>query len=346
MTSSSSGSSPDGTALRSRDIAARTADVCGRLLDSLGAPERALASFPFDDTQRKNWHYVPSSRMGLPLDKMDTATRGQTRKLLSTVLSPAGKGTVQAIIDHEVILGTTERAQGTARHARDPGLYYLSVFGTVGSPAWGWRFEGHHLSLHFTVVDGDCIAALPSFLGANPAEVRSGPHKGLRILAPLEDRARVLLDGLQRNQRERALIRDRAPSDIITSNDRSLSLGRAEGVAGASLAGRQREHLLALVEAYVNRLEPRLAEAALATVRDLGLDSVHFAWAGGIAPGEPHYYRLQGPRFFAEYDNVQNGANHVHSVWRDSANDFGEDILRAHHRREHGLREAAGRRLS
>jgi len=195
-------------------------------------------------------------------------------------------------------------------------------------------------------VNGEFVATLPSFLGANPAEVRTGPHKGLRILAPLEDRARVLLGSLQPGQRERALLSDRAPSDIITANDRSLSLRRAEGLPGAALAGNQRDQLMALLEAYTGRLDPHLAEAALAAVRDQGLDSVHFAWAGGPARGEPHYYRLQGPRFFAEYDNVQNGANHIHTVWRDSADDFGEDILKAHYQREHELPEGAERRLS
>lgn len=346
MTSNSSGRSRHETTLWSREIAARMADACLELLDSLGSPKRALASFPFDDPERTTWHYVPKARDGLPLKQMDEAARALTRTLLATVLSSGGNDTVEAIIDHEVMLGAAERAEGKSGHARDPGLYYISVFGAVGGSAWGWRFEGHHLSLHFTIVDGKFIAMLPSFLGANPAEVRSGPDKGLRILAPLEDRARVLLEGLEGGQRDRALLSDRAPADIITSNDRSLSLRRAEGLPGAALAGHQREHLMALLEAYTGRLEAHLAEEALAAVRHQGLDSVHFGWAGGLATGEPHYYRVQGPRFFAEYDNVQNGANHIHTVWRDSAGDFGEDILKAHYAREHGLPKGAGRRLS
>lgn len=336
MTSNSSGRGIGGIAIQSRDVAARATDACLGLLESLSTRERALATFPFDDTERKSWHYVPQPRSGLPLNQMGATARTRLRDLLGTVLSPGGSGTVEAIIEHEVILGAMERAAGGSGHARDPGLYFLSVFGDVGGAAWGWRFEGHHLSMHFTLVDGNFIAALPSFFGANPAEVRSGPDKGLRILAPLEDRARVLLGGLQPDQRERAMLSDRAPADIITSNDRSLSLRRPEGLPGASLAGHQREHLIALLEAYSGRLQPRLAEHALAAIRDRGLDSVHFAWAGGLNPGEPHYYRLQGNTFLAEYDNVRNGADHIHTVWRDAARDFGDDILRAHYGREHG----------
>ncbi|MBA2272637.1 MAG: DUF3500 domain-containing protein [Actinobacteria bacterium] len=339
MTSNSSGSALGGIALRSRDVAERSADACLELLDSLGAPERALASYPLGDVERKSWHYIPKSRPGLSLGQMGEATRALTHKLLATVLSSDGSHTVEAIMDHEKILGASERAEGKSRHVRDPGLYHLSVFGPVGGSAWGWRFEGHHLSMHFTIVEGELFATVPSFLGANPAEVRSGPQKGLRILAPLEDRARALLDGLEPAQRDRALLSDRAPSDIITSNDRRLSLRRAEGLHGGALEGNQRDQLIALLEAYTGRLEPHLARAALAAVRDQGLDSVHFGWAGGIARGEPHYYRLQGPRFFAEYDNVQNGANHIHTVWRDSDDDFGEDILKAHYEHEHGLPE-------
>ncbi len=343
MTSHSSGRSPVRNALQSREVAARATDACLELFESLGERERALASFPFDNGERRSWHYVPKSRPGLPLAAMDEAARRLIRKLLAAVLSSDGSRTVQAIIEHEEVLGAVERAEGRARHMRDPGLYHLSVFGDVGGPAWGWRFEGHHLSLHFTIVGGELIAAVPSFLGANPAAIRSGPHAGLRILAPLEDLARVLIGGLRPDQLDRALLSERAPSDIITSNDRRLSMGRAEGIPGGALAAHQREQLMSLLQAYVGRLQPRLAEAALATACQKGLDSVHFGWAGGLAPGEPHYYRLQGPRFFVEYDNVQNGANHIHTVWRDSADDFGDDILKAHYQRDHELPEGVGR---
>ena len=339
MTSSSSGSSPGRTALQSREAAARATDACLELFESLGEKQRTLASFAFDDGERRSWHYVPKSRPGLPLAAMSEAARRLIRKLLAAVLSTDGSRTVQAIIEHEEVLGAVERAEGRTRHKRDPGLYHLSVFGDVGGPAWGWRFEGHHLSLHFTFVGGELIAPVPSFMGANPAAVRSGAHAGLRILAPLEDRARVLIGGLQPGQLNRAMLSDLAPSDIITSNDRRLSMGRPEGIPGEALLAHQREQLMSLLQAYVGRLEPRLAETALAAVCHKGLDSVHFGWAEGVAPGEPHYYRLQGPRFFVEYDNVQNGANHIHTVWRDSADDFGDDILKAHYHRDHELPE-------
>ena len=345
MTSNSSGSTGL-NALQREGVAARARNTCLELVDVLDEEERELISFPFENGERRSWHYIPKSRPGLSLAQMGQAAQRLTRRLLATVLSPEGSRTVEAIIEHERILGMAERAEGQSRHSRDPGLYNLSVFGAIGGSAWGWRFEGHHLSLHFTIVGGRFVATQPSFLGANPAKVRSGPHAGLRILAPLEDRARALLDGLEPGQQDRALLSDRAPADIITSNDRSVSLRRAEGLPGAALAGQQRKQLMALLDAYAARLEPRLAETALAAVLDRGLDSVHFAWAGGLAAGEPHYYRLQGPRFFAEYDNVQNGANHIHSVWRDPDNDFGEDILKGHYEKEHALPGRAGRALS
>lgn len=345
MTSSSSGRALR-KSIRSRAIAAHATRACLELLDCLGQQDRALVTFPFDNAERTSWHYVPKARNGLAFKQMNAAARTKTHELLATVLSSTGTGTVEDIMEHELILGAMERSAGSPRHDRDPELYYLSVFGEVGGPVWGWRFEGHHLSLHFTIVDGEYVATLPSFLGANPATVVTGSRKGLRILAPLEDRARILLGGLNTDQRDRALLGNRAPADIITSNDRRLSLRSPEGLPGASLVGRQRAQLMALLEAYSGRLNPALAEQSMAVIRDRGLDSVHFAWAGAVEPGEPHYYRLQGETFFAEYDNVQNGANHIHTVWRDAAQDFGEDVLRAHYEREHGLPETAGRRLS
>lgn len=346
MTSSSRGRALRGRFIQSRSIASHATRVCLELLDCLGVQERALATFPFDNTERTSWHYVPKARSGLALKQMDVTAQTKTHELLATVLSSTGTGTVENVMEHELILGAMERSAGNPRHDRDPELYYLSVFGEVGGPVWGWRFEGHHLSLHFTIVDGEYITTLPSFLGANPATVLTGSKIGMRILAPLEDRARSLMGGLNADQRDRALLSDRAPADIITSNDRRLSLRNAEGLPGASLMGHQRALLMALLEAYTGRLHPELAEQYMAVIRDRGLDSVHFAWAGALEPGKPHYYRLQGTTFFAEYDNVQNGANHIHTVWRDAAQDFGEDVLRVHYEREHGRPEAAERRLS
>jgi hypothetical protein len=216
---------------------------------------------------------------------------------------------------------------------RDPDLYFLSVFGEPGGRGeWGWRVEGHHLSLNFTLRDGRVVSATPSFFGANPAEVRRGPHQGLRTLAPEEDLGRALYRSLEGALRQKALLSAEAPADIVTGNAKQAELGAPAGVALAEVSPAQRAALMELVEMYAHRLRRELAEEELARLRAAGLEKIHFAWAGVSEPGQPHYYRIQGPTFVVEYDNTQNNANHIHTVWRNFATDFGLDPLRAHYR--------------
>ncbi len=108
-----------------------------------------------------------------------------------------------------------------------------------------------------------------------------------------------------------------------------------KGLPGRDMNAGQRDALAALIHQYVDRMPDELAAAEIARLEALGLDQVHFAWAGGAERKQAHYYRLQGPRFLVEYDNVQNGANHIHAVWRDPEGDFGYDVLAAHYAAAH-----------
>lgn len=241
-------------------------------------------------------------------------------------------------MDLERILGALEAAEaaGTSGQqsqtfVRDPEGYFFSVFGTP-SPrgAWGWRVEGHHVSLNFTVVNGTFVATTPSFFGSNPAEVRAGPKKGLRILAAEEDSARALLVALDASQRARAIIAPAAPSDIQTMNAMKVTPLSRAGIAAGELTPIQREHLLKLIDAYTSAMAPDLAADRMAKLRKADFEKIAFAWAGETERGKRHYYRVQGPTFLIEYDNTQNDANHIHSVWRDFEGDFGRDLLREH----------------
>lgn len=306
-------------------------ETCAAFLDHLSGPHRDAALFSFDDAERLKWSYLPGPRRGLPLGSLTSEDRGRLQQLLRSGLSEHGETTVTAIIEHELILGALESKHGLDSSGRDPALYFLSVFGEPqGATEWAWRLEGHHLSLHFTLLGNALVASTPSFFGANPARVPYGTHKGLRILAPLEDLAFALMPSFSEGQRRRALVADTAPRDIITSTQRRISLGRAEGLPSSAMSSGQRALLVALIDAYAQRLaEP------LRTATQDAVGPVHFAWAGGFANGEPHYYRIQGESILIEYDNVQNGANHIHSVWRDASDDFGADPLKQHHERHH-----------
>lgn len=321
--------------------AQRMAQTALRFRDALNDAQRKLALFPFHGDERYFWHYTPVSRNGLRLINMTHQQQRLAHELLATGLSARGARTVEQIIALEPILRETERVDGLpSPWVRDPELYWFSLFGEPGgADPWAWRVGGHHIGIHFTIVDRDRIASTPLFFGANPAEVRHGPETGLRALADEEDRARALLNSLDAQQRGTALFADVAPADLLTENHR-----RAEpwilpgGLAYAAMTGEQRSHLVGLIRHYVGRAGDELADQEWARIEEAGLEPVTFAWAGPGEPGHGHYYAIKGPFWMIEYDNTQNNANHVHSVWRDFTNDWGEDLLAQHYRVSHGAR--------
>jgi hypothetical protein len=227
-------------------------------------------------------------------------------------------------------------ANPKGRFARDPKWYFVSIFGKPSvKGTWGWRFEGHHLSLSFTVVDGHVGGLTPSFLGTNPGKVLDGPRKGLQVLASEEEIARALARSLNAEQRKVAVVDEKAPADIITKADRKARRLEPLGLAASEMNKKQFTQLWTLIEEYLRNYRPDLAEEGLKYLEGLDLKMIHFAWAGSLESGKGHYYRIQAPDFLIEYDNTQNGANHVHCVVRDLKRDFGEDLLRQHYEQHH-----------
>lgn len=297
-------------------------------LATLDDEARARGVFAFDDEERFNFHFIPRARNGLPLEDMTQEQRSTAHLLMQSVLSSQGYLKATGVMQLEGILGALENRPGR----RNPEDYYFSIFGTPASDAaWGWRFEGHHISLNFTSVTGDVVVTTPAFMGSNPHVVVGGPHAGRRLLGAEEDLARALLSMLNGEQREKAVIADSAPRDIITGADRQASLERFEGLPAREMNDVQREALMQLVGEYVHNMRPEIARAQMEEIHAAGVDNLYFAWAGSLQRGEGHYYRVHGPSILLEYDNVQGGANHVHSVWRDSSDDFGGDLLRKHY---------------
>lgn len=310
------------------NAATEMADAAEAFLASLSADQRARARFSFGHDERLNWHFVPRARRGLPLRHMDEGQRELVRALLRTGLSSQGIRKVDDIIALELVL----RELGGNPAVRNPELYFVSIFGDPsGSGPWGWRFEGHHLSLNYTVVDGAPVAWAPAFMGADPAEVRQGSRTGLRALASEEDLSRALVRSLDAAQRRQAVVAVRAPRDILTGSDREVDALQPAGIAITDLRPRQVDQLVRLLDEYLGRMSDDLAASRRARIEASDLSRITFAWAGSLEAGEPHYYRIQGPSFLVEYDNTQNGANHIHSVWRDFDGDFGRDLLRDHY---------------
>ena len=299
-----------------------------RFLRALDAGKRAQATIAFSDEERYNFHYIPRERQGIPYKSMTPAERKLSHSLLATGVSHHGFGRALGIMYLDQILFEIEN-----NAIRDADAYYVSVFGepTAGAD-WGWRVEGHHLSLNFTLRDGRVVSSFPSFWGANPAIVLSGPQKGMRVLAEEELYGRALLHSF--DERGSVIIEADAPRDIITAAERRVEIGAPAGIAVATMGFEQKAALEKLIELYAHRLRPELAEAEMRKIHEAGLDRVHFAWAGSSDVGEPHYYRIHGPTFLIEYDNTQNDANHIHTVWRDPSGDWGDaDPLSDHYAR-------------
>jgi hypothetical protein len=315
-----------------RSGADQAAAAANTFLRSLPEELRKVTNFPMDSGERHDWHFVPKSRNGASLLKLDDTQAELVGPLLATALSAEGLLTARGIIKHENILRELESARGQDASRRDPGLYYTAIFGRPsGAAAWGWRFEGHHLSLNVTQLPGLPPTIGPVFFGANPARVPSGPQAGFRLLAEEEDLARALITLLPEARRKTAMIRDTAFADIVTGNDRDVKL-EAEGLAAADMSAEERRALRSIIERYAARFVGASAADIMARVDRAGFENVRFAWAGGIESGQPHYYRVHGPTLLIEYDNTQNGANHIHTVYRDLQQDFGGDLLRAHYR--------------
>jgi len=317
------------------------ASAATKFLDSLTPEQRQEATFAFNADERLRWHFIPTEmypRKGLLVKQMTEPQRRLAHDLLKAGLSQRGYMTASQIMDLETVLDGIEAVQRTRETSprgqplvRDPEKYFVSIFGTPSThDTWGWRVEGHHVSLHFNVVNGSLVAAAPTFFGSNPAEVREGPKKGLRILGAEEDGARALVESLDASQREKAIFKKEAPGDIITMANVKIDPLAPEGIPMSALNANQRALLTKLIDVYTGYMAADIAADRVARLKKAGEDKIVFAWAGPVERGKKHYYRVQGPTFLIEYDNTQNDANHIHSVWRDFNGDFGQDLLRDH----------------
>ncbi|MDQ3573351.1 MAG: DUF3500 domain-containing protein [Actinomycetota bacterium] len=316
------------------ELVPRLAEAAQSFLGVLEPGQRSLAHLPFDAPERRRWHYTPQpSRAGVAMGQMGRTQAKAAQRLVAAGLRLPSYARLVTIMVLEDVLDELEGGRAD-RHAGD---YWMVVFGDPGDGPWGWRFEGHHISVNHTVADGR-VAATPLFLGANPARVSEGGATLLRPLGREEDLALELLASLDERRRDRAVFSDQPPTDIVTREDPHPP-GRLEptGVAGAELSGQSADILRALAATFVERLPDELARPRLAALDDRLVGDLHFAWAGEVAPHRPHYYRIQGPAFFAELDDTEEGGNHVHTVFRDPDDDFGADVLRAHRHAHHAV---------
>ena len=325
-------------ALQAHEAGAQMADMAGIFLAALTPEQKAKATFEFGSEERENWHFIPRERKGLPMKEMTPQQRLLAHALLNTGLSFRGSAKAVTIMSLEEVLyqieGADESKRAAVREKRDPEKYFVSIFGTPDvKGSWGWRVEGHHLALNFTLKDGQLIRSSPAFMGTNPGEIRQGPLTGLRVLGKEEELGRELVKSLDEAQFKKAVVADAAPKEMITAAEHKVNPLQPAGLPESEMNDAQKALLRRIILEYTERMRPELAAEMLADIEKTG--GVHFGWAGGKERGEPHYYRVQGTSFLIEYDNTQNDANHVHSVFRSFDGDFGRDILGEHLKQAH-----------
>lgn len=312
---------------RAHDVSTEMAAAAKNLLASLSTEQCGQINFAFTNDERFNWHFIPRARKGLAFRDMTLTQQQLAHVLVQTPLSHRGYFKAVTIMSLDQVLYELEN------HAprREPGQYFISIFGEPGKAPWGWRVEGHHLSLNFTIGEHGAVATTPSFFGANPAEVRTGPRAGLRVLEREEELGFQLINSLDAAQTALAIIASNAPNDVITGTNRELAALKPPGITASKLNAEQRAVFTELLREFVFRHRAEIADADWKKIEHTDADKLFFAWAGGTKRGSGSYYRIQGPDFIMEFDNTQNNANHIHTVWRDLKNDFGDDLLRRHY---------------
>jgi hypothetical protein len=303
------------------------------LLAALSPSQRSQVSAPFDTPDHKVWTYLPGDRPGLTLGELDVAQRALAMRLLEIGCSERGYADARSVLFAEAVRrGLAQTSPGSAVDLGAEQRYYLRILGDpAGDGPWAWRINGHHLALHVTLVDGE-VGFTPQFFGSEPATVLSGPHEGFRALPIEQDLGFKLLDSLESSQRAIAVLSEEAPHDILTRYDPIADPGvLRRGLPYGDMDPAQQALLSRLIGQYVGRAAEPIGQRTWKDITDHGIERLTFAWAGGSEPGQGHYYSIAGPTFLAEYDNTQDDANHIHSVWRDLRNDWGSDLLATHY---------------
>lgn len=294
-------------------------------------------NYAYDAEERGNWYFVPKARNGLMLREMDDKQKEAAMNLLKASLSQQGQEKAIAIIQLEIILKELEKAPPESDY-RSPVKYYFTIFGTPDEKKlWGWRIEGHHVSLNFSSESGKIVSATPLFFGSNPGIVPSGEKKGYQILKDEANLGSELVSSFTPEQLQKVVISETAPNEIITSNKRKVEALASEGITFAEMTSAQQKLFLRLLSVYVKNYPLGFSNELMQKIEKAGLNKLRFVWAGGKKYGEGNgqYYRIQNDVILIEYDNTQNNGNHIHTVTRDLTNDFGEDVLKRHYEQEH-----------
>ena len=307
-------------------------------LNTLDPELKSKTIFTLDSEERLNFNFIPIIRKGPTFHDFNDEQKQAAMALLRASLSAEGFRKTKEIIALENVLlelegGNFKMPDGSGRDALN---YHFCVFNDPATEQfWGWRFEGHHISFNFVGSSGKIVASTPSFLGSNPAIVREGKQKGKEVLKMESELGFAMVNSLSKEQLGKALFSEEAPREIFTTNKQEVTNLDPLGISYADLNKDQKKALEKLLMVYLDNYESRFSNSLLDKINASGMENLSFAWAGSLAPGKGHYYRIQSPEILIEYDNTQNNANHVHTAVRDLKNDFGRNLLKEHYSESH-----------
>jgi len=315
--------------------------AASKFLDSLSPELSKQALFSLAHPERRHWSNLPSTmfeRKGVSFGEMSAAQAVLAHDLLRSTLSSQGYLKTSSIMYLDEVLKNLATAANPGRDFSDmfgQGLYWIGIFGDPAKDSsWGWQLDGHHLALNITVV-GEAVSITPAFMGSDPAEVREGAFAGWMIQQAEDEKGLLLYQSLDSTQRAMALIADTAPDDVITGPNRGDQLTTPAGLPVSKLNDSQRTLFKQLLREYVHNYKDAIAHQQLHRIHRTGIDKIYFAWAG-VAEDEPYYYRIHGPTILIEFDNNYapgsdaGPINHIHTVFREPGNDYGEDLLKQH----------------
>jgi len=304
-------------------------------LNSLDTKLKAKVQYTITDDERFNWHFVPRQRNGVALRDFNPQQYQMVMTMLKSSMSEQGYVKATGIIALENVLRDIE-GRGANDTYRDPLNYYVTIFGTPSKDKpWGWRFEGHHVSVNFASDKNEIVSSTPSFFGSNPGIVPRGEQKGKELLKLETDLGFELCNAFSADQKKKAIFSDKALPEIIMSDRLKAERIEPLGIAYKEMNTAQQKVFTRLLDVFVNNYQLGFAKTLMDKIEKAGIENLSFAWAGESTPGNGTYYRIQGPTLLIEYDNTQNNANHVHTAVRDLTNDFAEEILREHYKKEH-----------
>ena len=327
-----------GAAVRTRAQSPNDAGITSivlRFLDTFKPEDRKKVMFDFDDAERKDWSNLPTNfypRKGVTLAEMTNPGRLLAHELMRASLSSQGYLKAAAVVHRDEVLLRTGGTSATF----GAGKYYFGVFGNpAADKRWGWQFDGHHIALNFTIVDGVMTGA-PALWGAQPDQIEAGDEAGWRVFAAERAKGYALVNSLTEEQKATAILSEKLPAGLFAGPQRDKALQKPEGLPASAMTAAQHALLWTLIDEYVNNQTETVARAHRLKIEREGLAKVHFAWMGSTDPARSSYFRVHGPSILIEYDNtgatrVERDSNHIHSMFRDPSNDYGEDLLKKHY---------------